>query len=159
MSTNPLIANLQLIPHPEGGFYRETYRSDEVIVTKEGNSRHVSTAIYYLLENEDKSHFHRIKSDELWFFHQGQPLEIVFIEKGRAVSIILGNDLENGEIPQARVPANIWFGSRVKDARGYSLVSCTVAPGFDFADFEMAKREELLQQYPDLKDIIEEFTR
>jgi len=153
-----IIAQLQLLPHPEGGYYRETYRSNQIIKTEKGRDRNVSTAILFLLENEDKSRFHRIQSDELWFFHQGQPLEIVFINNDQLEIIILGNDIDHGETPQAMIPANTWFGSRVKDRKGYSLVSCTVAPGFDFADFEMAETAKLTQEYPHLKDIIENFT-
>ncbi|MES3016493.1 MAG: cupin domain-containing protein [Bacteroidota bacterium] len=159
MTAKDLIQHLQLLPHPEGGFYKETYRSAETLVNAQGNTRNISTAIYYLLEDEDKSHFHRIKSDELWFFHQGEALEIVSIEDGRLSTIILGNNLAKGEVPQARIPANAWFGSHVKDKQGYCLVSCTVAPGFDFADFEMAKRSDLLKEFPDFKKAIEEFTR
>lgn len=159
MNANDLIQKLQLQPHPEGGFYKETYRSDQTLLNKEGQIRNVSTAIYYLLENEDKSHFHRIKSDESWYFHQGVTLEIVSIQNNNLVTILLGNDLSKGEVPQAVVPANVWFAANVKDNVGFSLVSCSVAPGFDFLDFEMAKRQALTQLFPHLKDVIEKFTR
>ena len=159
MNAKDLIKSLQLIPHPEGGFYKETYRSSQTIITGENKNRNINTAIYYLLENADKSHFHRIESDELWFFHQGQPLEIVFIRDEQRATIILGNDITKGQVPQARIPAHTWFASKIENAEGYSLVSCTVAPGFDFADFEMADRNDLIQQYPNLKDTIEEFTK
>jgi predicted cupin superfamily sugar epimerase len=95
----------------------------------------------------------------LWFFHQGEPLEIVFIKEGVLNTIILGNSFENGQVPQATIPANTWFASRVKDQKGYALVSCTVAPGFDFADFELATREKLSQEFPHLKEIIQKFTK
>lgn len=159
MNTKSLIKQLQLEPHPEGGYYRETYRSNESITTPNGKKRTVSTAIYYLLENEDKSHFHRISSDELWFHHQGEAIEILLLHYNRLDTLLIGNDLEKGELPQARIPANTWFSARLKNAKGYSLVSCTVAPGFEFADFELAKREQLVQQYPQLRDSIELFTR
>jgi len=158
MHVKELIHKLQLLVHPEGGFYKETYRSNESIITGKKQVRNISTAIYYLLQNEDKSHFHRIQSDELWFFHQGQPMEINIIEDSQLSTIHLGNDLENGEVPQAIIPANCWFAASVKNATGYSLVSCTVAPGFDFSDFELANREDLVQQYPHLKNTIEKFT-
>jgi predicted cupin superfamily sugar epimerase len=158
MDVKELIHKLQLLAHPEGGFYRETYRSSEKIITGKEQVRNISTAIYYLLQNEDKSHFHRIQSDELWFFHQGQPMEINIIEDSQLIIIQLGNDLENGEVPQAIIPAKGWFAASVKNATGYSLVSCTVAPGFDFLDFELANREDLVQQYPHLKNTIEKFT-
>lgn len=158
MNSQKLVDILKLEPHPEGGYYKETYRCEETLTLKNGNVRNISTAIYYLLENENKSSFHRIKSDELWFFHQGEPLEIVFIKEGKLHTIILGNSLEDGEVPQAMIEVNVWFAAKISEGTGYSLVSCTVAPGFDFSDFELAERKTLLQQYPDLKEVIEEFT-
>ena len=159
MTPKDIIKRLYLKPHPEGGYYSETYKSVETISNRDGSKRNVCTAIYYLLENEDKSHFHRIKSDELWFFHQGEALEIVLLQDGEIKRIILGNDILNGETPQAIVPANTWFAARIKSGKGFSLVSCTVAPGFDFEDFEIAKREDLLKQFPSLKEKIEEFSK
>jgi len=158
MSAQEIVDKLKLIPHPEGGFYTETYRSDYTIVNERKENINISTAIYYLLEDEDKSLFHRIQSDELWFFHLGQPLEIILIQSKHLTTIILGNDIKKDEFPQVRIPANTWFAARVKNAKGFSLVSCTVSPGFDFADFDLAKREDLVQQYPHLKDVIEKFT-
>ncbi|MBO0358345.1 cupin domain-containing protein [Hymenobacter sp. BT186] len=158
MTAPDLVRHLHLLPHPEGGYYRETYRSAHTVTTDEAHTRNGSTAIYYLLENEDRSCFHRIKSDELWFFHKGQTLEIVLIADGQATTIILGNDLEKGEQLQAVVPANTWFAAQVKQRVGYALVSCTVAPGFDFTDFELAERAELTAQFPHLQDLIEKFT-
>ncbi|MBD3747939.1 MAG: cupin domain-containing protein [Sphingobacteriales bacterium] len=157
-SVDYLIKKLEMLPHPEGGFYKETYRSADFIPNSDGNQRNVSTAIYFLLEKENKSHFHRIKSDEHWFHHIGEPLEILSIQNGELVSIFLGNDLANGEVLQATIPANTWFASRMKNYEGFGLVSCTVAPGFDFADFEMAKKEELLKEFPDLTNIILEMS-
>lgn len=159
MTAKEAIDTLQLQPHPEGGFYKETYRSTQSIIAPNGTQRNMGTAIYYLLENEDRSHFHRIASDEIWFFHEGQPLEIICIMDGRIDIILLGTDLANSETPQAVIPANTWFGARVKDGAGHALVSCTVAPGFDFADFEMADRERLLQEFPQLHEWVLAFTR
>jgi predicted cupin superfamily sugar epimerase len=159
MSAQEVIDKLKLIPHPEGGFYKETYRSDHTIVNEKKENRHVCTAIYYLLEDEGRSLFHRIRSDELWFFHQGQPLEIVLIQGGHVTAIILGNDIEKGEQLQAMIPANTWFAARIKNANGFSLVSCAVSPGFDFADFDLAKRNDLFHQFPHLKEVIEKFTQ
>jgi len=154
MNAQELISILHLQPHPEGGYYKETYRSAQVI-----NNKNVSTAIFYLLEDKDVSHFHRIRSDELWFYHLGTALELLMIRDNAITIIILGNDIANGQVLQAIIPANTWFAARVKDGNGYSLFSCTVAPGFDFADFELAKREELLQQFPHLTATIQAFTR
>jgi uncharacterized protein len=159
MNAQELTDKLKLIPHPEGGCYKETYRSDYTIVNDRKENRHVCTAIYYLLKDEDKSFFHRIRSDELWFFHLGQPLEIIIIQNERLTTIILGNDIEKDELPQVAIPANTWFAAQIKNAKGFSLVSCTVSPGFDFADFNLATRKDLVQQFPHLKDVIEKFTQ
>lgn len=153
-----LIQQLHLQPHPEGGYYRETYRAGLLITAPSGAQRNVSTAIYYLLENNDRSHFHRIQSDELWFFHQGQPLEVLLLENAQLTVLTLGHDLARGELPQAVVPAHTWFGARVKGGTGFALVSCTVAPGFDFADFELADRTRLTTEFPNQAAIIEQFT-
>jgi predicted cupin superfamily sugar epimerase len=159
MNGKEIVQKLGLLAHPEGGFYKETYRSSCSIETEQNTIRNISTAIYFLLENDNISLFHRIQSDELWFFHQGEPLEIVFIKEGVLNTIILGNSFENGEMPQATIPANTWFASSVKHLKGYSLVSCTVAPGFDFADFELASRDTLLKEFPNLKETIRKFTK
>lgn len=155
MNARDLIRALQLQPHPEGGYYRETYRCIDTLTTGDGKKRNTSTAIFFLLEGRDRSAFHRISSDELWFFHQGQSIQIDILNGER--TILLGNDIENGETPQAMIPANTWFAARIKDGSGYALVSCTVAPGFDFADFELSNKEELIQQFPGSKALIEEY--
>ena len=158
MNYKDIIEELQLKPHPEGGFYAETYRSSAFTLNQNREKRNLSTAIYFLLHDTAKSNFHRIQSDELWFFHQGEPIEIVTIQGGKANSIILGNAIEKGELPQVTILANTWFGSKLKDGKGYALVSCTVAPGFDFLDFELAERKKLANEFPNLKALIEEFT-
>ena len=158
MNYKDIIEVLQLQPHPEGGFYAETYRSSAFTLNQNGEKRNISTAIYFLLHDTAKSNFHRIQSDELWFFHQGEPIEIVTIQDGKSRSIILGNAIEKGELPQATIPANTWFGSKLKDGKSYALVSCTVAPGFDFLDFELAERKKLANEFPNLKALIEELT-
>jgi predicted cupin superfamily sugar epimerase len=158
MTAKELIETLQLLPHPEGGWYRETYRSAETMTTKNGAKRNVCTAIYFLLEGKDKSHFHRIESNETWFFHSGEALEIVMIEGGNLRKVLLGNDILKGEMPQFTVPAQTWFAAKIKSGTGFSLVSCTVAPGFDFADFELAERSKLSKEFSELKNVISEFT-
>ena len=158
MKAKQLIETLQLLPHPEGGWYRETYRSAETLVNKNGAKRNVCTAIYFLLEGKDKSHFHRIESDETWFFHSGEALEIVMIESDNLRKVLLGNDILKGEIPQFTIAAKTWFAAKIKSETGYSLVSCTVAPGFDFADFELAERAKLSNEFSELKNVIREFT-
>lgn len=158
MNAKEIIQQLQLQPHPEGGWYRETYRSADTLVNKNGAKRNVCTAIYFLLEEKDKSHFHRIESDETWFFHSGETLEVIMIEDGELRTVLLGNNLSKGEMPQFTVPARTWFAAKIKSGTGYSLVSCTVAPGFDFLDFELAEREKLSNEFSELKDVIREFT-
>ncbi|MGB8582874.1 MAG: cupin domain-containing protein [Candidatus Sulfotelmatobacter sp.] len=159
------IKKLSLEAHPEGGYYRQCYRAD-LVLTKgalppEFNGpRAVSTAIYFLLEGEIFSAFHRLHSDEVWHFYVGSTLVVHVIDQhGRYSEILLGSDPEAGEALQAVVKAGYWFASRVRDGKGFALVGCSVAPGFDFEDFEMAKREELVRAYPERRSAIERLTR
>ncbi|MDF2156241.1 cupin domain-containing protein [Algoriphagus sp. CAU 1675] len=152
-----LIRSLDLLPHPEGGYYRETYRSEILHDTPSGK-RNLSTCIFFLLTSENVSHFHRIKSDELWFWHEGSSLLIHLLgDKGHEI-LKLGPVDGKGCLPQQLVKAGILFGSTLEDANSYALVSCTVAPGFDFADFELFKAEDLLKDFPDEEEIIRRLT-
>jgi uncharacterized protein len=159
------IAQLNLLPHPEGGFYRETYRSQGMLPAEnlvEGftGSRNYSTAIYYLLPAGAFSAFHQIKSDEVWHLYEGGPLHVYVLEPNGSLNVIrLGLDADNGEAPQAVVPAGCWFASRLAGSGEYALAGCTVAPGFDFADFTLANRNELVSQYPQYAQLITELTR
>jgi uncharacterized protein len=159
------IDRLSLSPHPEGGYYRVTYQSELTIVQDALPSgfhgdRFASTAIYFLLAQKDFSAFHRIAADELWHFYAGSGLIVYVIDPdGNYSELQIGNDFEAGEVFQAVVKAGCWFASRLKDPAGFALVGCTVAPGFDFADFEMAKRAELTAAYPEHRKLIEELTR
>jgi predicted cupin superfamily sugar epimerase len=157
---------LGLEPHPEGGFFRETYRAPLVLPREAigegfGGARACSTAIYFLITAGNFSALHRIASDEAWHFHAGGALEIVTIaEDGTRHDLHLGLDVARGERPQHVVPAGAWFGSRLRhDDDGYALVSCTVAPGFDFADFELATRDALVARFPQHAGIIGALTR
>jgi hypothetical protein len=159
------IEKLRLEAHPEGGYFRQNYRSD-VIIAREAlpagfaGARAASTAIYFLLQGQGFSAFHRLRSDELWHFYAGARVVVHVIDpQGRYSSIRLGNDPEAGETLQAVVRAGSWFGSHVADWKSFALVGCTVAPGFDFADFEMGKRVELVREYPQHREIIEQLTR
>lgn len=154
------IEKLELQPHPEGGFYKETYRSESTtLVGEEGKQRNYSTAIYFLLLEDKFSAFHRIQSDELWHFYAGSPIHIYVIDnQGYLQTICLGSHPGKGEQFQAFVPAHCWFASRMAQSQTYALVGCTVAPGFDFQDFEMAKRTTLLRQYPQHAQIITALT-
>jgi predicted cupin superfamily sugar epimerase len=157
MNLQEIISTFALQPHPEGGYYKETYRCKDEIETERGK-RNISTAIYFLLEGNNRSNFHRIKSDELWFFHHGNAIEIFILTEHGLKAIALGNDLSQNESPQAVIPANCWFASHVKSETGFALVSCTVAPGFDFRDFELADRQLLTKEFPDHRKLIEIFT-
>jgi predicted cupin superfamily sugar epimerase len=140
MSTDAraLIAALDLAPHPEGGFYRETFRAPTLVATPRG-PRAASTAIYYLLPAGAASARHRVASDEAWHHYEGDPLELtVEHPDGRREVILLGPDVAAGQRPQAVVPAGAWQAARPVGAR-HALCGCTVAPGFDFADFELAR--------------------
>lgn len=158
------IEKLGLESHPEGGYFKQTYKSAGTFTSSigpnEGNlKRSFSTGIYFLLSNNNFSAFHRIKSDEMWHFYDGEAIEIFFIDlEGSLNKILLGNNPENGEVFQAIVPANCWFASQMAGTGKYALVGCTVAPGFEFEDFEMAKREELLSLYPLHSHIITRLT-
>jgi predicted cupin superfamily sugar epimerase len=159
MTAETIIEKLKLIKHPEGGFYRETYRAEKLITLDDGRERNAGTAIYYLLKDADKSHFHKVSSDELWLFHQGMPLEIFIISKDGRIEIkTLGNRLDRDEEPQVIVKANTWFAAQVKGEKGFALVTCTVAPGFDFDDFELGKKDELIKLFPNIKNEIEKLS-
>ncbi len=152
MSIEKLVKDFHLEPHPEGGFYKETYRSSVMVDTERGE-RSASTGIYFLLGKNNISHFHRIAFDELWHFYQGDPLEIIEITpEGELFRTKLGED----NIYQYTVKGGNWFASR--SLGDYSFVGCTVAPGFDFNDFEMAVESIMLENYPNHRDIIIEFT-
>lgn len=160
-----LITNYQLQPHPEGGYYKETYRSSEEIPTiglpsRFGGNRAFSTAIYFLLEQHNFSAFHKIKSDECWHFYAGQTLLVHLIHTdGRLQTIKLGNQLNKGETFQFVVPANCWFASEPAPGTSFSFTGCTVAPGFDFADFELADAQQLIAGYPQHAAIIKRLCR
>lgn len=157
-----LIHNLQLKPHPEGGWYKEVYRSAEKFDGEDDfpKGRNFCTSIYFLLSGDNFSAFHRIKSDETWHFYAGDALEVIEIDgSGNEIKTKLGSNSSVGECFQYTVKAGHWFGSRVYSGGDYSLVGCTVSPGFDFRDFEMAKRDDLLSSYPSLSSIIKELTR
>jgi predicted cupin superfamily sugar epimerase len=158
------IENLGLQPHPEGGFFKETYRSKEIIPKSalperfEGD-RVFSTCIYFLLKGDEFSAFHRIKQDELWHFYDGSPLTVHIIDAYGAYSkIILGKNPEQGESLQTVVRAGCYFAAETNNKESFSLVGCTVAPGFDFADLEMPSRAALIDLFPEHAEIVENLT-
>jgi predicted cupin superfamily sugar epimerase len=147
---NELIQSLGLLSHPEGGYYKETYRSVETIDGEQA----LMTSILFLLTSENASNFHRIQSDEHWYFHEGSPLIVHVISENGHEQKQLGLDLSAGQSPYQLVHKQEIFGSEVQEEGGYALVSCAVAPGFMFRDFELFTRQELLDQYPQHEEII-----
>lgn len=165
MTAADLVRQLQLSPHPEGGYYKEVYRSHASIPATAlpeifGGSRQCSTSIYYLLEHGDYSGFHRIKSDELWHFYAGGALLVHCLHTKLGYTCLrLGGNLSAGEAFQQVVPAGTWFASEPAPQTDFALCGCTVAPGFDFQDFEMAERDRLLQQFPMQGELIHRLCR
>ncbi len=153
------IKQLDLLPHPEGGYYKEVYRSaDKITRPNSPGQKDAVTSIYYLLEGADYSGFHRIGSDELWYFHKGVPLCIHVIDgKGNYTRLDL-SDVAPGSLSVA-VKAGDWFAAEIPAKTGFTLVSCAVAPGFDFTEFEMAKKDELLAAYPQHTIVINNLCR
>lgn len=161
---NYWIRQLDLQRHVEGGAFKEIYRSP-LMIGKESlppsftSSKSISTSIYFLLESHQCSLFHRIKSDEIWHFYSGDPLLIHEIfPSGQLVTHLLGANPDNNESFQAVIQAGNWFASHVAPGGSYTLAGCTVAPGFDFEDFVLAERTELMRQYPDHAELIHSLT-
>lgn len=146
MEASEVIKNLQLIPHPEGGFFREIFRTDAI------------TTIYFLIQNDDFSGFHRLQSHEVWYFHQGEPLNIYVIEKDGSLKVHSLSSLPGSNF-QLCIEPDQWFAAAIASQKGFSLVGCAVAPAFTFDRFEMAIKEELLMQYPQHKELIKRFCR
>ncbi|MGV3768154.1 MAG: cupin domain-containing protein [Chitinophagaceae bacterium] len=160
-----LIDRFNLLPHPEGGFYAETYKSEESVQQEHlpqrfSGARSFSTAIYFLLPRGNFSAFHRIKSDECWHFYAGETLLVHVIHPdGTLETIRLGNNVVAGETFQYVVPAGCWFASEPAPQTNFSFVGCTVAPGFDFADFELANAAELSAFFPGHQELITRLCR
>jgi len=160
-----LIARLALKRHPEGGYYKETYRSSDILPAdalpgRYTGPRAAGTAILFLLEHGDFSAWHRLSSDEIWHFYLGSSLTLHGIDKAGAYARTrLGPHIGRDERCQRVVRAGHWFAAQIEEPAAFALVGCTVAPGFDFADFELADRAALARQYPEHKTIIEQLTR
>jgi predicted cupin superfamily sugar epimerase len=166
MTADQIKGLLDLKPHPrEGGFYVRTYESGEMVAPtafasgRYGSERHTGTAIYYLLEEDTFSEMHRLASDELFHFYAGDPVEMLQLHRdGSGHRIRIGNRLEVGERPQVVVPRGVWQGSRIAPGGSWALLGCTVSPGFDFADYEAAMRDDLCAGWPEFTDLIGELT-
>jgi len=165
ISTQEVIDILNLQPHPEeGGYFTETHRSDEMhaaanLPPRYGDDRSHSTAIYYLLTPQTYSHMHRLKTDEIFHFYAGDPCEMLQLHPdGTSDIVVLGNDLKTGHRPQVIVPCDSWQGMRLLPGGTFGLMGCTVAPGFEFADYAHGVRKELLEQYPEHAEQIRRLT-
>ena len=160
-----LIDHFKLEAHPEGGYFKETYRSDGLISAENpdwefSSERNFSTCIYFLLTSDTFSAFHRIKQDEIWHFYQGSPIRLYLIaQNGSTKEVIIGSDFEQGQLPQFVVPKGVYFAAEVVEQNSFALSGCTVAPGFDFADFELPSRKALLELFPEHRALISRFTR
>jgi len=157
MTSDQIIQLLDLKPHPEGGYYRETYRSPgQILKTGDGRpERPFSTCIYYLLTHGTVSKFHRLSSDEIFHFYSGDPVTWVLLgAAGKTEKRVLGSPVK-GHLAQLVVPAGTWFGGFLNEGGDHALMGTTVAPGFEFSDFELAGREKLLAEFPhDQEDIL-----
>jgi len=164
MKTTDWVEKLKLQAHPEGGMYRQTYKSHETIPKtalpeRFSANRVFSTAIYFFLNKNDFSAFHRIKQDELWHYYDGSSLILHIIAPNATYSTQkLGINIDNGEQPQRMIKAGCYFAVEITDKSSYTLSGCTVAPGFDFADFDMPSRNKLIELFPIYKDLIKRFT-
>ncbi|MFH0735742.1 MAG: cupin domain-containing protein [bacterium] len=164
ISAGEWIEKLDLTPHPEGGYFKEVYRSNEIIniqglPQRYGGERNFGTSIYFMLKSGQKSYLHKLQSDETWHFYYGCSIKIYIITPdGKLRKIMLGNNIFNREVLQFTIPKNSWFGAKPKESDSYSLIGCSVYPGFDFADFELGDRSELLKLYPQHENIIKKLT-
>ena len=159
---NILIEKLSLLPHPEGGYFKEIYRSQQSsqLGKPYNGQRSFSTSIYFLLTSDQFSAFHKISQDEIWHFYKGSPIHLhIIYPEGKYQLVKIGNNLEKGEVPQYVVPGGHWFAAEVINPNSYSLVGCTVAPGFDFLDFELAKQNDLTTICPQQKKLISQLIR
>ncbi len=154
-----LIESLELIRHPEGGWYREVYRADTMVIhPHQLRKRSAATAIYYLLKYPDYSSFHRLSSDEIWHFYQGGAILIHELTEQGMKSTRLGGDTK-GSLYQYVVRRDSWFAVELQEADTYALAGCTMAPGFDFEDFKLAAKDQLLAEFPDQEEIINRLCR
>lgn len=165
MTPEELVRVLDLSPHPEGGWFRETYRSGTPIPAGNlpeayGGTRSAGTAILYLLTDDAFSSMHRLRGEEMFHFYLGDPVEMFQLKAdGTGEVVVLGHDIEAGMRPQVVVPGGVWQGARVRSGGKYALLGTTMFPGFDYADFELGERAALVEQYPEFAERITSLTR
>lgn len=159
-----LIKQLDLLPHPEGGYYKETYRSqgdisEDCLPDTYGGNRNYATGIYFVLTSDNFSSFHKINQDEMWHFYDGASILLHIIsEAGVYTQHRIGRDITTGEVPQFVVQGGDWFAAEVTDPDTYAFVGCTVAPGFSFEDFVLPARKQLINQFPEHTAVITRLT-
>ncbi|MBC7922662.1 MAG: cupin domain-containing protein [Ferruginibacter sp.] len=171
MNADYWIDLLGLARHPEGGYYREVYRADETVgpealPARYGSARTSGTSIYFLLRAGEPSRFHRLQSDEIWHYYAGDPVVVHLLDRGEYRQKTLGPDYASGQAFVHVIPRHSWFGATVATAaaatllvpNGFVLLGCTVAPGFEYQDFELARREDLLAQFPQYAPLIHQLT-
>ncbi len=160
-----LIDKLQLEKHPEGGYFKETYRSETLLPesalpSEFSSDRNASTCIYFMLTSDEFSAFHKVNQDEAWHFYLGETITLHRVShEGEYSQVSIGNDFSQKETPQFVVPAQHWFAAEIKTEDSFALVGCTVAPGFDFEDFNLAEPQKLQQLFPQHIEIIQKLTR
>lgn len=156
------VRTLGLAPHPEGGYFLETWRSAETaagLPARFGGPRSLGTSILYLLPAGERSRLHRLRADEIWHHHDGGPLHLHVLEPGAGYRrLTLGRDPDLGQRLQVVVPAGCWFGAEPAEAEGYALVGCTCAPGFEYGDLELGARQDLLARFPAERALVERLT-
>ncbi len=162
-SADDLIKELNLIQHPEGGWFRETYRSPVEVAATElpaeyNDGRRLGTSIYFLLKEDERSHWHRLVSDELWYYHGGRGVRLYLLDSEGGLEV---KQLGTGADFQLLIPAGRWFAAELEAGSGYGdfgLVGCVVLPGFEFEDFELGTREQLLSEFPQHAELVRKFT-
>lgn len=161
ISAEEVIKILKLQEHPtEGGYFLETYRSREKTVDEYGVERSINTAIYYMLTEDTFSEMHRLRVDEIFHFYLGYPVEMLHLyPNGTGKQVLLGTDLKGGMLPQVLIPAGIWQGARLGSGGTFALMGTTAAPGFEYTDYQSGSRKELINLYPEFKEMIKALTR
>jgi len=167
ITAQEIIEKLNLKPLPlEGGFFRQTYKSDDDGIPakrfgiESDSIRKISTAIYYLVTPDNFSALHRVKSDEIFHFYCGDPVELIQLDQGGSVSYhAFGSDITAGQYPQLVVPKGVWQGLKIVNGGDWALMGTTVAPGFEYEDFELGDRVDLISKFPQHRDAIIKFTR
>ncbi|RED93391.1 cupin domain-containing protein [Marinoscillum furvescens] len=159
MQAEDWIQHLEMEAHPEGGYFKEVYRNPNTIqIMQGGGTRNLSTSIYFLLKSGQKSHFHQLESDELWYYHVGSSVTVHILDHGQYRQETLGPNVSQGEQLQLVIPRHAVFAAEVTSADSFTLMGCMVNPGFDFKDFRMPGAESLKREYPQYADLIESFT-